>query len=82
MGKEAAHGDGKFHFQIKGYISERYFKVNCQFCILAVCPDALVQEPNVGGPDISQGEENRTPRKEKKWAWKKWPSKGWLCQYL
>ena len=66
MGKEAAHGDGKFHFQTRGYISERYFKVNVQFCILAVCLDPLVQEPNVGGPDISQGEENRTPRKEKK----------------
>lgn len=35
MGKETAHGDGKFHFQTRGYISERYFKVNVQFCILA-----------------------------------------------
>lgn len=66
MGKKAAHGDGKFHFQTRGCISERYFKVNVQFFLLAVCLDPLVQEPNVGGPDISQGEENRTPRKEKK----------------
>jgi hypothetical protein len=37
-----------------------------RFFILAVHSDPLVPEANVEGPDISQGEENRAPRREKK----------------
>lgn len=61
-----AHGDVKFHFQTRGHNFRSYFKVNVQFFILAVRLDPLVPEPNVGGSDISQGEENRPAKKEKK----------------
>lgn len=37
-----------------------------KFFLLAVCTDPLVPEATAGGPDISQGEENRAPRTEKR----------------